>query len=489
MQQFLPEYAWLFKSEKKPDLEVPYAEGSRELFVLNRHSGKVLWRRQAVWNFRHNSVVAGDGRLFCIDGMTKERREFLVRRGKLPEAPPTLWALELKTGNVIWKATDEVFGTWLSYHAQRAVVVEAGSRNRDRATDEVGRGIALYDAATGRRIWKKEQVYAGPPLLVDDRILTQGIALDWETGERWQRTDPLTGKKTDWLFHRKYGCDTAIGCQNLLTFRSAAAGFFDLAKDSGTGNFGGFRTSCTATLIPADGVIASPDYTRTCVCSYQQRSSLALVPMPDVELWTFFGPRHWDGDRIRNLGLNFGAPGDRRDGDDVLWMEFPRVGGDSPDIEIEVAGDALQFHRQHALEISGELPWVTGSNAEGVRRVTITLLKKKKETNSSTEESLVPQDRYQIELWFSELAATKPGQRQFEIRVNGEVVRAAVDIMGAAGKVRHGHRLDLGVMKLGRKLTLELNSTEASGLPPVLSGIRLRQTLIPIEKKDVNQPE
>ena len=62
----------------------------------------------------------------------------------------------------------------------------------------------------------------------------------------------------------------------------------DLLNDGGTGNFGGFRSSCTNNLIVAGGLLNVPDYTRNCTCSYQNQCSLALVPMADVEVWTRF---------------------------------------------------------------------------------------------------------------------------------------------------------------------------------------------------------
>jgi PAS domain-containing protein len=102
------------------------------------------------------------------------------------------------------------------------------------------------------------------------------------------RTDPLTGEETPWVFRRDYGCNYIIGSENLLTFRSGAAGFLDLKNDGGTGTFGGFRSGCTSNLIAANGVLNAPDYTRTCSCSYQNQTSLALVHMPELEIWTTY---------------------------------------------------------------------------------------------------------------------------------------------------------------------------------------------------------
>ena len=56
-------------------------------------------------------------------------------------------------------------------------------------------------------------------------------------------------------------------------------------------------------------------------CAYQNQTSLAWVPMPEAELWTF-NDRQPEGLSER-IGINLGAPGDRRDADGTLWLEYP----------------------------------------------------------------------------------------------------------------------------------------------------------------------
>ena len=126
----------------------------------------------------------------------------------------------------------------------------------------------------------------------------------------------------EWTWARNYGCNTPAASENLLTFRSGAAGYFDLCNDGGTGNFGGFRSSCTNNLIVAGGVLTAPDYTRTCTCSYQNQTSLALVPMPEAEMWTYYRPSGREGP-IRRVGIMLGAPGNRKADDGTLWLEYP----------------------------------------------------------------------------------------------------------------------------------------------------------------------
>src|SRR5690606_11473651 len=108
------------------------------------------------------------------------------------------------------------------------------------------------------------------------------------TGKPVMRKHPLTGELVEWSWTRNYGCNTPIASEHLLTFRSGAAGYFDLCNDGGTGNMGGFRSSCTNNLVVAGGLLNAPDYTRTCTCNYQNQTSLALIHMPEAEMWTSF---------------------------------------------------------------------------------------------------------------------------------------------------------------------------------------------------------
>ncbi len=163
-----------------------------------------------------------------------------------------------------------------------------------------------------------------------------------------------------------------LASEHLLTFRSGAAGFCDLGNDGGTGNFGGFRAGCTNNLIVADGVLTAPDYTRNCTCSYQNQCSLALVPMPEAEMWTFQGTRKVEG-VIRRAGVNLGAPGNRKADDGTLWLEHPRAGGPSPRLAVTTVPANPQWFRRHSSQVAGEWNWVAASGARGLRSLTLSL--------------------------------------------------------------------------------------------------------------------
>jgi hypothetical protein len=55
---------------------------SQELIVLDRFSGKRLWNIKANNGFIHNSVIAGDGVLFCLDKLPQYLETKLKRRGE-----------------------------------------------------------------------------------------------------------------------------------------------------------------------------------------------------------------------------------------------------------------------------------------------------------------------------------------------------------------------------------------------------------------------
>jgi len=291
--------------------------------------------------------------------------------------------------------------------------------------------------ATGLVLWDHGAGFSGPCMIRGQTIITQGQAFDLLTGLRKMRPHPLTGEPIRWSFGRNYGCNTAIGSTHLLTFRSAAAGFYDLGRDAGTGNLGGFKSGCTSNLIAADGVLNAPEYTRTCTCSYQNQSSLALIHMPEADMWTFQNLQ--DGNQpIMRMGVNFGAPGDRLAPDGTLWLEYPFVGGRSLNVEIEATLDGREWgvasstlgrgprehcFRRHPSAIGGGgLKWVAASGIEAAGEIRIRLARKD-----------APVRGYTVTLHFAEPGPAGKGQRVFDVALQGRTVLEDFDIVAQAG--------------------------------------------------------
>lgn len=477
----------------------PDLNGSLGLMAFDRHTGRTLWKIDAAQSFLHNAVVAGGGRIYCIDRLPARVQDHLRRLGRTPPAPRLL-SLDVRSGQIVWQRTEKVFGTWLGYSQRHDVLLEAGAAATDRSPDETAKGMTALRGTDGKPLWEKPDLaYAGPCILHNDVILTNTTAYKVSQGA-FRLLDgtpvtiphPITGEPVVWNFTRTYGCNTCVASEHLLTFRSGAAGFYDLTGFGGTGNFGGFKSGCTSNLIAADGVLTAPDYTRTCTCAYQNQTSLALVYMPENEMWTCdpYGLPKGARTRIRRLGVNLGAPGDRRSDDGVLWIEYPVVGGPSPKVPIEVEG-RLSWFRHHSLRVSGAgQAWVAASGVEGVEKITVGLTVEEASTPQSplrtffgargkddapaskpARQSPIPKP-YTVRLHLLEPDATvKPAERVFRVVLQGRNMLERLDpVAEAGGPMRPIVRSFPGVI-LADKLTLELQPLSTRG--PVLCGMEL----------------
>jgi len=75
--------------------------------------------------------------------------------------------------------------------------------------------------------------------------------------------------------------------------------------------------------------------------------------------------------RFQRVGINFGAPGDRRTEDGTLWLEWPVVGGLSPDVRRRGGPDQrAAILPPRGVDAGGAgWPWVYASGISGVRTV------------------------------------------------------------------------------------------------------------------------
>ncbi len=65
----------------------------------------------------------------------------------------------------------------------------------------------------------------------------------------------------------------------MLVFRSATLGYFDLTGTHRTENYGGIRPGCRINAIEAGGLILMTDAASLCTCSYLNQATCALQPV------------------------------------------------------------------------------------------------------------------------------------------------------------------------------------------------------------------
>jgi outer membrane protein assembly factor BamB len=459
----------------KPDAAAPFVDwsASRTLVVMNRYDGKVLWSVDADNGFIHNGIAAGGGMVFCLDAVPPYVKRNAKQDAKVGQTSRLL-AMDLRTGRVVWDNRDVAFGTWLGFSEQFGVLVQAHRKSSDMLW-EPGDRMAAFRAQTGEVLWDRKTNYSGPCMLRAGTIFTQESAYDLLTGLQRTYPHPLTGETIPWEYSRNHGCNTAIASENLLTFRSAAAGYYDLTNDGGTGNFGGFRSGCTSNLIVANGILNAPDYTSTCTCSYQNQTSLAMVHMPDAEMWTFSKVKSSNAP-IQNVGINFGAPGDRRAENGTFWLEHPGVGGNSAELDISLTPEKPSWFRRHSSRLQrGVIPWVEASGAEGLRSVRVRVSGRHREKTERADldgEHSGADQSYTVHLHFMEPRDKRPGERRFDVALNGQTVLEDFDIVAQAGSPNVGIVRTFQGIRASDFLTVSLTPADANS-ETVLCGIEI----------------
>ncbi len=446
-----------------PQIGEKYGPLPLSLVAMNRHTGEILWTHHADLSF---PVVSLDrDRIYVFDGALENFYTDWKRRGKVPQALDDRFikAIDVRTGKLLWKKRTDVVGTWLSYSNKKDVLLVT---NRET--------ISAFRGKDGSALWKKYatgQGFRGHPenlwdkiIIWNDQILDQrgpGRAYDLETGDPVLRTNPITGEAIPWEFTKSgHHCNYAIASPHLMTFRAASAGFCDI-QSANTAHLEGFRSGCRNSLIPANGVLNSPNMAHGCSCGYSLFTSLALTHVPDAEVWSYNTLAiDLNKDQIKRLGINFGAPGDRQDDGGTLWIDHPSVGGASPAIPIKVTGKNLRFFRKHSAFVeTGDLKWVAASGVEGASSVSITVATQQDRSR-----------RYTIRLYFLEPDTSLPQPRIFDVYLNDELVLEGLNISKAAqGPLRTVVREFQGI-NIAQRLKIDLKARQGKTL---LSGVEL----------------
>jgi hypothetical protein len=196
---------------------------------------------------------------------------------------------------------------------------------------------------------------------------------------------------------------------------------------------------------------------------YQNQTSLALVHMPDIEMWNEFDFGQGEAP-VARVGINFGAPGDRLADSGTLWLDYPSVGGRSPDVPVRVEPEGIQYYRHHATALRGDgLRWVSASGCEGVTAITVRLGSK---DETETERP------YTVRLYFAETEGAKQGDRVFSVALQGKKVIKNLDITKSAGGSNRTLVREFKGIRVKNDLTIALRPAPTpANRKPIICGI------------------
>ncbi len=338
------------------------------IFALRKTDGSALWILPARGTVGNNAFAVGKDRVYVLDRPDSAASQRAKRRGQTPSVRALLRCLDAATGAVVWESTEGIGARgelWLS----EDVLLATG-----------GNGMTGFDADTGKRLYTKDPSVRGFPVLVDGIIYSLSGAFDLRTGVPKPRVHPLTGEATSWAMSKGYGCGAISASTNLLMFRSATLGFYDLTGDSGVHNYGGVRAGCFINAIAAGGLVLVPPADAACTCSYSLRTTVVLAPAEGRRDWSIFYDR-LPNTTVRQAAMNLGAPGDRRDPEGRLWLAMPRPGtraqrqGFAEPFRFSfLEGFGAYRESLEAATIEGsERPWLYTNGLKGLQRLELDL--------------------------------------------------------------------------------------------------------------------
>jgi outer membrane protein assembly factor BamB len=209
-----------------------------------------------------------------------------------------------------------------------------------------------------------------------------------------KRETPLSLEVCDFEFNRGKGCGRLVSSASLQVLRSGTLAFYDINDDSGMRYFGGVRPACTISAIPAQGLVFAVEGSSGCSCNYNFKTTLALAPAKQQrnEDWAVFTAPLSPGAQLQTGRFNLGAPGDRRDDQGDLWLQFPRAPTYSSRIlahvartmpvPVELLGTGRSSYRVNTDRVAianTDRPWLYGSGYEGIEGVRLKLFMSDKE--------------------------------------------------------------------------------------------------------------
>lgn len=468
------------------------------VFAVDTVTGQRLWTYRGS-NILHTTIAIGPERVYFIDSsITPEERQQLYMKdkgdlkkltgeaAKKAEAEMKKYdvrlavAIDRRTGEKVWEKPVNVTdttnvsaggGSLTLMYADGHVVLCGANANghywKQFLSGEFDRRkLLVLDASDGTELWSKNANYMNRPAVVGNDIYAEPWAFNLHSGEPKTRPHPLTGDDSQWRFSRPgHHCGVITATPNMMFFRSGFIGYYDLYKDSGTRHFAGQRLGCWVNAIPGNGLVMIPEASAGCVCQFSIASTVVMEPKTENKSWGIFsavGPTT----PVKRIGVNFGAPGDRKEIGGREWFGYPRPSSRERlefvfDLKPKLSSGGGWYSRNlESISLrETDKPWVFASGARGLRKFEVPLLGKDD-----------PKATYGVKFLFANLDDEDTGA--FEIKMQSETVKSGVVVEATPGDAAATKTLEFSGVTVQGNLVVELVPDDPNRLP-ILSGIEV----------------
>ncbi len=478
-------------------------------FALNAETGQTLWKLGGPGQgdkFGGWRAIA-DGRMYFITGaVSKQQSDVLIAEMKAylkandPEQLKRyeqsqrtfrlLTARDAITGKILYQHAVDIANAdqWVAAHAGKVIFARRhGAKWWGSWGDPNGRefrfsNIAVHDGATGKLLWKRVGNYRFQPVVTGDTIFAEPWAFDLATGKSKQRSHPITGQKGDWAWVRyDKQCGGYNGSENFLFGRSKGFGYHDVARDRGMYVSWHQRTACNPDASSGGGMMVKAPMNAGCGCPWSLPFTMAMAQLPEEPATPFEFFHKGRPLPVKHLQVNFGAAGDRKDKDGNLWLHLGtrahptalQLRFQAPAVYYPMgAGTRWGIQRDGRPSLNDapaentSTPFVFATASHGLKRFVVPVTS--------------PADgagKFTVRLGFCAPVGDKPGQRVFDVRLNGKRVLKNFDIVKAAGAANRAIWKEFNV-ELDSHLVLgliaEVEKPTAAQMP-LISGMVVRR--------------
>ena len=470
------------------------------LFAVDTKTGERMWTYSGD-NILHTTIAIGPDRVYFIDSsISPEERQqlYLKDKGDLKkltgdaalkaEAEMKKFDLRLavaidrQTGEKVWQQAVNVTdttnvsaggGSLTLMYADGHVVLCGANANghywkQFLSGEFEKRKLQVLDAESGSKLWSKNANYMNRPAVIGHEIFAEPWAFDLHSGKPKTRPHPLTDEESEWRFSRPgHHCGVITATPNTMFFRSGFIGYYDLYNDSGTRHFAGQRLGCWVNAIPGNGLVMIPEASAGCVCQFSIASTVVMEPKSVNKSWGIFSAVGATTP-VKRMGINFGAPGDRKDEAGREWFGYPRPHSVERlefvfDVKPNLApGGGWYSRNEESRPIEDtETPWLYTSGGKGLTSFELPLL--------GIDDA---QAQYTVKVHFASLESDPSGK--FELKLQGNTVATDVDINAESGPNRANVKV-FSDITVDRNLLVELVSKDQDSAPTLAAIEVLRQ--------------